>query len=96
MYCAAGVEGIGTQFLTISSYWEQIMKIMPFRKCVLTERPKPGEKVKEKIVCETCGKEVTCKSQLKIHMMKHTGETPFKCQVPGCGKGFPTKNNLKK
>ena len=42
----------------------------------------------EEVVCPTCGHKCNNKYYLKRHLMKHTGERPYKCEFEGCGKGF--------
>ncbi|XP_067686399.1 zinc finger protein 208-like [Haliotis asinina] len=51
---------------------------------------------KEKLAygCELCGKRFAEACYLREHMMKHTGERPFKCDV--CDKGFISNSLLKK
>lgn len=46
----------------------------------------------KKRVCEICKKVCMKPSDLKRHMMSHTGERPFKCEV--CGKQFRAKNSM--
>ncbi|XP_061182896.1 ras-responsive element-binding protein 1-like isoform X2 [Saccostrea echinata] len=46
----------------------------------------------KKRVCEICKKVCMKPSDLKRHMMSHTGERPFKCEV--CGKPFRAKNSM--
>ena len=52
-------------------------------------------KEKALIVCDICGKQSQSQAALKIHMMMHTREYPYKCPLPDCGKGYPTKTALK-
>ncbi|KAK2714246.1 uncharacterized protein LOC136039763 isoform X2 [Artemia franciscana] len=41
--------------------------------------------------CDTCGKLFQNKSNLKIHMLTHSGVKPFRCPIEGCEMGFSTK-----
>ncbi|XP_031628848.1 zinc finger protein 555-like [Contarinia nasturtii] len=47
-----------------------------------------------KSLCTICGKSFLCDQALRIHMNKHTGETPYKCQL--CEKAFsnPTVRDM--
>ena len=63
-------------------------------------RKRPGagaaaSKERANIVCDICGRQSQSAAALKIHMMMHTREYPYKCPLPGCGKGYPTKTALK-
>ncbi|XP_076092623.1 uncharacterized protein LOC143064014 [Mytilus galloprovincialis] len=42
--------------------------------------------------CQVCGKTCSKPSDLKRHMMSHTGERPFRCNI--CGKAFRAKNSM--
>ncbi|CAG0880677.1 unnamed protein product [Darwinula stevensoni] len=46
------------------------------------------------VSCEQCGKTFQNKSNLKIHMLTHSGIKPFKCEAPSCESGFTTKQCL--
>ncbi|XP_068232961.1 oocyte zinc finger protein XlCOF6-like [Palaemon carinicauda] len=43
--------------------------------------------------CELCGHSFALKNTLKVHMMRHNGERPFKCDV--CYKSFTQSSTLK-
>ncbi|RZB40865.1 uncharacterized protein BDFB_005912 [Asbolus verrucosus] len=44
--------------------------------------------------CVRCGKHFQNKSNLKIHMLTHSGIKPFKCVVKSCNAAFTTKQCL--
>ncbi|XP_066595787.1 uncharacterized protein [Prorops nasuta] len=44
--------------------------------------------------CDRCGKMFQNKSNLKIHMLTHSGVKPFKCKENGCKAAFTTKQCL--
>ena len=48
---------------------------------------KPASKIKS-YSCLNCKQSFTRKFNLKAHMRVYTGETPYKCEVAGCGKRF--------
>ena len=47
-----------------------------------------------RVVCPKCGKTFKNKSNLKIHMLTHSGVKPFGCRVASCNQGFTTKQCL--
>lgn len=46
--------------------------------------------------CKICDKRFTRPSSLQTHMYSHTGEKPFECEVPGCGRHFSVVSNLRR
>lgn len=50
----------------------------------------------DRYICATCHKAFSRPSSLKIHSHSHTGEKPFKCPHPGCGKAFSVRSNMKR
>ena len=47
-----------------------------------------------RVACGKCGRTFKNKSNLKIHMLTHSGVKPFGCKVEGCKSGFTTKQCL--
>lgn len=51
-----------------------------------------GARLPESFVCHICGKDKKCRSQLARHVIIHTGERPFACQL--CPARFNRRGNL--
>ncbi|KAF2872993.1 hypothetical protein BDV95DRAFT_363479 [Massariosphaeria phaeospora] len=50
----------------------------------------------DRYICSTCNKAFSRPSSLRIHSHSHTGEKPYKCEQPGCGKAFSVRSNMKR
>uniref|UniRef100_A0A6P7EZN2 Gastrula zinc finger protein XlCGF8.2DB-like n=1 Tax=Diabrotica virgifera virgifera TaxID=50390 RepID=A0A6P7EZN2_DIAVI len=42
------------------------------------------------VICDVCGKSLSCKSKLKQHLRTYTGDKPFPCPI--CSRKFITKD----
>lgn len=49
---------------------------------------------KPTIPCEVCGRLLTNRKTLRTHLMTHTGERRYKCEVEGCNKAFTKCSGL--
>ena len=51
---------------------------------------------KRKHVCTECGKRFIWQSTLRQHLVTHSGERPFPCTHPGCGRWFSQASHVKR
>ncbi|KAL4805863.1 hypothetical protein BDV18DRAFT_140030 [Aspergillus unguis] len=56
----------------------------------------PYQQNQDRYICRTCHKAFSRPSSLRIHSHSHTGEKPFRCTHPGCGKAFSVRSNMKR
>ncbi|KAK8864201.1 hypothetical protein IAR55_001447 [Kwoniella newhampshirensis] len=49
-----------------------------------------------KYTCAYCAKTFSRPSSLRIHTYSHTGERPYVCKEPSCGRRFSVQSNLKR
>lgn len=47
-----------------------------------------------KYICSVCGKGARTSTDLATHSRIHTGERPYKCNVPNCTKSYKTPSQL--
>ena len=64
------------------------------KKSSLTQHQRCHREYKS-YTCRFCSKSFNSKYTCTVHERIHTGETPFKCEKPGCNKGFPQKIQLR-
>jgi len=57
---------------------------------------KMASNTQKKHKCKVCDKRFTRPSSLQTHVYSHTGEKPFACEVPGCGRHFSVVSNLRR
>ncbi|KAK8394013.1 hypothetical protein O3P69_006305 [Scylla paramamosain] len=72
------------------------MKVHRKTKKIVSSKPKRKVPDRSRFVnkCLQCDKKFIKPSQLKRHMMIHTGERPFKCTYEGCDRAFNQKYTM--
>lgn len=74
---------------------EKCLRILGSRAALQRHLKEVHEKQPDRnYLCSNCGKNFQNKSNLKIHMLTHSGIKPFKCSVDGCAAAFTTKQCL--
>ena len=59
-------------------------------------KSKPSNSHAGKFECSYCQKRFSRPSSLRTHIHSHTGEKPYRCDVPGCGRCFSVHSNLRR
>ncbi|KAF9064315.1 hypothetical protein BDP27DRAFT_1450800 [Rhodocollybia butyracea] len=52
--------------------------------------------LKKKYICTKCSKGFSRPSSLRLHINVHTGNTPYRCSFPGCGREFNVSSNMRR
>lgn len=60
------------------------------------ETPLHQQPQDNKYICSYCHKGFTRPSSLRTHTYSHTGEKPFICTEPCCGRQFSVQSNLRR
>jgi Zinc finger, C2H2 type len=66
----------------------------PARADSAKRQKRSGSSSSEPHVCAYCAKTFGKLSKLTRHMRTHTGECPYVCDEPGCGKAYPRRDHL--
>ncbi|EPS97713.1 hypothetical protein FOMPIDRAFT_1061694 [Fomitopsis schrenkii] len=69
---------------------------MPSSSRITTDAVAPERSAAARYECSYCHKGFTRPSSLKIHLNTHTGERPFTCPHPGCGRSFSVQSNMRR
>ncbi|KAI9360103.1 hypothetical protein BD770DRAFT_341865 [Pilaira anomala] len=56
----------------------------------------PSSDTSGRYICPYCQKKFSRPSSLRIHTYSHTGEKPFVCTEPGCGRHFSVQSNMRR
>ncbi|KAI8077253.1 uncharacterized protein B0P05DRAFT_544201 [Gilbertella persicaria] len=62
----------------------------------MTSTPMPSSDTAGRYTCPYCHKKFSRPSSLRIHTYSHTGEKPFVCTEPGCGRHFSVQSNMRR
>jgi len=73
--------------------WSKPLAASPLHRTVSSSTLPQSQ---DRYICQTCNKAFSRPSSLRIHSHSHTGEKPFKCPHPGCGKAFSVRSNMKR
>jgi hypothetical protein len=67
------------------------------KECVVSRSTNTGTYVRAyRYACPFCAKKFTRPSSLRVHTYSHTGERPFECPEPGCGRQFSVQSNMRR
>jgi len=70
---------------------------MPEKRDISPSRTKRGATTNTgRFECSYCNKRFTRPSSLRTHIHSHTGEKPYRCDAPGCGRCFSVHSNLRR
>ncbi|PSR92425.1 hypothetical protein BD289DRAFT_481051 [Coniella lustricola] len=105
-YYSGSIDGSVSDYSTAGSDIES--RTLPRPQGLMTAQPpapqsmmgqfssKVSSSTQKKHKCKVCDKRFTRPSSLQTHMYSHTGEKPFKCEHPNCGRNFSVVSNLRR
>lgn len=67
-----------------------------FFEPIITDTNNSKSSGEGRYVCPYCQKKFSRPSSLRIHTYSHTGEKPFVCTEPGCGRHFSVQSNMRR
>ena len=67
---------------------EKFKSLSKLNHHISREHGKPAVLPKKRFDCNVCDKKFSKNRGLIDHIKTHTGERPFKCTAPDCGKAF--------
>ncbi|ORY94014.1 hypothetical protein BCR43DRAFT_507243 [Syncephalastrum racemosum] len=70
--------------------------LSPTNSCESSDDSGPLDPKRRKYQCVICQKYFSRPSALRTHSYTHTGEKPFECDAPGCGRRFAVISNLRR
>ncbi|CAG8457560.1 10590_t:CDS:1 [Funneliformis mosseae] len=65
-------------------------------KSIVDQLSPTGSSSGNRYQCPYCSKRFSRPSSLRIHTYSHTGEKPFVCTEPGCGRKFSVQSNMRR